>query len=105
MIEMQRYYPEMLHSCYILNTPMFFEAHFETEVCPHLSADTKQKIIITGSNSHEELLASIDVKELPKLYGGNCECEASCVYSDRGPWADMENKIDFRNRPVTEADT
>ena len=105
MIEMQRYYPEMLYSCYIVNAPMFFEAHFETEVCPNLSNDTKAKITVTGSSTHNDLIQNIDPSELPKLYGGNCDCEASCVYSDRGPWADLENKIDFRNRPVTEADT
>jgi hypothetical protein len=26
------------------------------------------------------------------------------VYSDKGVWADTENKIDFRHRPVTEMD-
>jgi len=38
---------------------------------------------------------NVEAEELPKLYGGNCECDATCVYSDRGPWADVENKINF----------
>ena len=29
------------------------------------------------------------------MYGGACDCEATCVYSDKGPWADVENKINF----------
>lgn len=36
------------------------------------------------------------------MYGGICECEATCIYSDRGPWADIENKINYQNKQVTE---
>lgn len=32
------------------------------------------------------------------MYGGNCECDATCIYSDKGPWADVENKINFQHR-------
>jgi len=39
---------------------------------------------------------------LPKLYGGECDCEATCVYSDKGPWADVENKINYQNKMYTE---
>ncbi len=44
----------------------------------------------------------MEVGNLPKLYGGECECEATCVYSDKGPWADVENKINYQNRQVTD---
>jgi len=44
----------------------------------------------------------MEATELPKLYGGKCECEASCVYSDKGPWADVENKINYQNKMYTE---
>jgi len=74
---------------------MFFEAHWDSEIKPHLSAKTCSKIIITGENSHKDLIERVEPSELPKLYGGNCECDATCVYSDRGPWADVENKINF----------
>ena len=36
-------------------------------------------------------------ENLPELYGGTCECEATCIYSDKGPWIDFENTIDYRN--------
>jgi hypothetical protein len=94
----------MLYRCFVVNTPMFFESHFDAEIKCHLSPETVQKISITGTPNTQELLDLFDPNELPKLYGGACECEATCVYSDRGLWADMENKIDFRHRPVTEMD-
>ena len=36
-------------------------------------------------------------ENLPECYGGTCECEATCIYSDKGPWCDFENTIDYRN--------
>ena len=94
----------MLDKCYVVNAPMFFEALFDSEVKPHLSEKTIKKILVTGESSHPELLESVAAEELPAIYGGNCECEATCVYSDRGPWADVENKINFQNIQVTEAE-
>ena len=98
LIEFQRYYPEILDKCYVVNTPMFFEGLFDSEIKPHLSAKTVSKIIVTGESTHKDLLEQIDEYELPKQYGGICECEATCVYSDKGPWADVENKINFQNK-------
>jgi hypothetical protein len=43
-----------------------------------------------------------DLADLPKLYGGSCECEATCVYSDKGPWNDTENRVNYQNKQVTE---
>ena len=102
LIEVQRYYPEMLDSCYFVNTPMFFEGVWESEIKPHLHPKTASKVIITGENSHKDLMDRVDADKLPKIYGGDCECEATCVYSDKGPWADCENKINFQNRYMTE---
>jgi len=55
LIEYQRYYPELLFKCFILNTPMFFEGFWETEVKPHLSPKTISKILITGESSSRDL--------------------------------------------------
>ena len=84
-----------MHKAFILNTPMFFEGFFDSEIKPHLSEGTMQKLVITGESSHKDLQALVESKELPKLYGGECECEATCVYSDRGPWNDVENKVNY----------
>jgi len=43
-----------------------------------------------------------DLSDLPKLYGGSCECEATCVYSDKGPWNDTENRVNYQNKNVTD---
>jgi CRAL/TRIO domain len=102
LIELQRYYPEMLNRCFVLNTPMFFESFWESEIKPHLSPVTVAKVTVTGESSHKDLVEQVDANELPKLYGGVCECEATCVYSDRGPWADVENRINFQNRQFTD---
>lgn len=102
MIEYQRYYPELLDSCYLVNTPMFFEGFWESEIKPHLLEKTAAKVFITGENSYKGLLEKVDADKLPRIYGGACDCEASCVYSDKGPWADIENKINFQNRYMTE---
>jgi hypothetical protein len=32
---------------------------------------------------------------LPSIYGGQCECEATCVYSDKGPWCDIINTVNY----------
>ena len=74
---------------------MFFEGLYDTEIKSYLSEKTVKNIIITGESTHAELQEKVEQGELPALYGGSCECEATCVYSDRGPWADVENKINF----------
>lgn len=51
--------------------------------------------MITGESTHGDIVDKFEPQNLPKLYGGTCECEATCVYSDKGPWADVENKINF----------
>ena len=60
-------------------------------------------MFITGENTHKDLLDNVEEAKLPKLYGGNCECEATCVYSDKGPWAEYENKINFAIRGTSSA--
>ena len=32
VLEVQRFFPSMLHKCYILNTPMFFEGAWDNEL-------------------------------------------------------------------------
>jgi len=95
LIELQRFYPELLYRCFILNAPLFFQPHYENEVLPHLAAKTKDKIFITGESTCKELHEGVDPARLPKEYGGECECEATCIYSEKGPWSDIENKVNY----------
>lgn len=60
LIEFQRYYPELLDKCYIVNTPMFFEGLWESEIKPHLSEKTINKVIITGEYSHKDLQEGVE---------------------------------------------
>jgi hypothetical protein len=52
LIEFQRFYPELMQKCYIVNTPMFFESFWDGEIKPHMSQKTQQKIIMTGEHTH-----------------------------------------------------
>ena len=96
-LEVQRFFPELLHKLYILNTPMFFENAWEGELSACIDKETLQKVYISGDDSHDDLLAEVDEKDLPEIYGGECECEATCVYSDKGPWCDIENTINYKD--------
>lgn len=95
LIELQRFYPELLESCFVVNTPMFFPDIYDSEIKQLLSPETASKVFFTGEQTHKGLLEKIEAGKLPRIYGGNCECDATCVYSDKGPWADVENKINF----------
>jgi|TARA_B110000305_G_C19368274_1_gene603066 hypothetical protein len=54
------------------------------------------KIFISSSGTSDELQEEIDDEELPAIYGGSCECQATCIYSEKGPWSDCENLINFK---------
>ena len=70
-----------------------------------MSTKTAHKVLFTGEHSHPELLARVADVNLPKLYGGLCECKASCIYSDKGPWSDKENTFNFQKIPETTTET
>ena len=55
LIEFQKFYPEMLESAFIVNTPMFFDGIWESEIKPELSAKTISKIHFTGESTHKLL--------------------------------------------------
>jgi len=63
-----------------------------------MSAKTLAKIVITGEATHPDLSKSVQPDKLPRLYGGLCECEATCIYSDKGPWCQVENKVNYQDR-------
>lgn len=61
------------------------------------------KLVISNSDTSEELLKMVDEYELPQIYGGLCNCKATCVYSEKGPWSEVENLINYKN-PVPDSD-
>ena len=54
------------------------------------------KVFISSSCTSDELQEEINDEELPAIYGGSCECQATCIYSEKGPWSDCENLINFK---------
>jgi len=43
------------------------------------------------------MLELIDENDLPDIYGGSCCCKAQCIYSEKGPWSEVENFVDYQN--------
>ena len=41
---------------------------------------------VFGRNYKSYLLEKVDSKNLPKLFGGECECPGGCLFSNAGPW-------------------
>jgi hypothetical protein len=76
---------------------MFFEGIWDEELSQTIEKLTRSKIEISSSNTHDDLLDEVDSYDLPQLYGGQCKCEATCVYSEKGPWTEVENRIDYRD--------
>ena len=94
---MQLFYPEIVHEIYVVNTPMFFDQIWNSELKSIFNNKTQSKIFFTGEKMHKHMLEQIDdLEDFPSIYGGQCECEAQCIYSDVGPWSDCENKIDYQ---------
>jgi len=84
----QDYYPEMLGQMYFINTGFLFSAAWSI-VSVFLDAKTTKKIVMLGSDYLTELKKHIDMDNLPKSLGGNCECKdikGGCFHSDIGPW-------------------
>jgi len=78
-------YPESMGKFYIINAPWAFSAVWSV-IKRWLDEVTVEKIHILGSGYREELLKQIPEENLPKEFGGTCECLGSCSLSDAGPW-------------------
>ena len=85
----QDYYPESLAGCYVLNASLLFRS-FYTTVKVFLDTKTKGKIKVFGTDYKNALLERIDSKNLPKFFGGECECPGGCLFSNAGPWKKPE---------------
>jgi CRAL/TRIO domain len=85
----QNYYPERLGKLYLINAPWGFSGAFNF-VKGFLDPVTVEKIHILGSDYLPKLLAQVPKENLPKQFGGECECECEggCALSDAGPWQD-----------------
>lgn len=80
----QNYYPERLGKMYIINAPWGFAGVFSV-VKRFLDPVTVAKIHVYGSNYQRDLLDQVPAENLPKEFGGKCECAGGCQLSDDGP--------------------
>ncbi|KAI9707118.1 MAG: cytosolic factor, phosphatidylinositol/phosphatidylcholine transfer protein [Candelina mexicana] len=85
----QNYYPERLGKLYLINAPWGFSSAFSV-VKGFLDPVTVNKIHVLGTGYQSELFAQISKENLPKLFGGTCECQGGCAFSDMGPWQDPQ---------------
>ncbi|PWI72047.1 Sec14 cytosolic factor [Purpureocillium lilacinum] len=85
----QNYYPERLGKLYLINAPWGFSTVWSV-VKGWLDPVTVAKINILGSGYQSELLKQVPAENLPKEFGGACECEGGCENSDAGPWHDPQ---------------
>ncbi|TKA74667.1 Sec14 cytosolic factor [Cryomyces minteri] len=85
----QNYYPERLGKLYIINAPWGFSGVFSI-VKKFLDPVTVSKIHVLGSGYEKELLSQVPKENLPKQFGGSCECPGGCQLSDAGPWQDPQ---------------
>ncbi|KAF9731696.1 hypothetical protein PMIN06_012650 [Paraphaeosphaeria minitans] len=83
----QNFYPERLGKMYVINSPWGFSGVWSV-VKRFLDPVTVNKIHILGSGYQKELLAQVPAENLPKLFGGSCDCPGGCELSDAGPWQD-----------------
>ena len=85
------YFPDILGSLYFINTGLIFRGLWST--CKYLyDYRTRNRIKLIGFQYRNELFDKIKEKNLPKFFGGLCNCYPyGCLFSNEGPW--NENKI------------
>ena len=84
-------YPEIMGKFYIINAPWTFSAIWSM-IKVWLDEVTVNKIDIIGTAYKDKLLAQIPVENLPKEFGGSCECVGGCSLSNAGPWEDCQQE-------------
>jgi hypothetical protein len=85
----QNYYPERLGKLFLINAPWGFSTVWGV-VKGWLDPVTVKKINILGSSYQSELKKHIPAENIPKEFGGTCECAGGCENSDAGPWHDPQ---------------
>lgn len=73
----------------MINSPRGFFTVWQV-IKRFLDPVTVEKISILGKDYQPALLAVIPAENLPKRFGGTCECPEGCDLSDAGPWQEIE---------------
>ena len=71
---------------YFVNTSLVFRSIWTP--CKYLyEYDTRERIKLLGFDYKDELLKKIKFEDLPKFFGGFCNCQPyGCIFSNVGPW-------------------
>ncbi|KAK4061679.1 hypothetical protein Purlil1_14238 [Purpureocillium lilacinum] len=85
----KNFYPERLGKLYLINAPWGVSTVWSV-VKGWLDPVPVAKINILGSGYQSQLLKQVPAENLPKEFGGTCECEGGCGNSDAGPWRDPQ---------------
>lgn len=99
----QNRYPEIMGKFYIINAPWAFSAVWSI-IKVWLDEVTVNKIDIIGAAYKDKLLAQIPAENLPKEFGGTCECDGGCSLSDAGPWNGHLEKEQEQEQMETETE-
>lgn len=90
------YYPGIMDSMIFVNTSLVFRSIWAP--CKYLyEYETREKISLLGFDYKNELLKKIDIKNLPKFFGGMCNCQPyGCIFSNVGPWNEQKTEGEKR---------
>ena len=90
------YYPGIMENMYFVNTSMIFRSIWAP--CKYLyENDTRERISLLGFEYKNELLKKIDIENLPKFFGGMCNCKPyGCIFSNIGPWNEPKSEGEKR---------
>ena len=81
-----KYYPGIMEYMYFVNTSLVFRSIWAP--CKYLyEYETRERIKLLGFDYKNELLKKIEFNNLPKFFGGLCNCQPyGCIFSNVGPW-------------------
>jgi plastocyanin len=76
----QKYFPEGLHRCYMVNAPTTVKVGFNM-VKGMLDPDIRKRITFhsAGAGTEKALKEAIGEENLPEFLGGTCRCDGGCV--------------------------
>ena len=67
VLEIQRFFPELLHKVFILNAPMFFENVWDSQLRQSITnaKGFDSKLVISNSDTSDLLSEMVDEHDLP----------------------------------------
>ena len=91
-----KYYPGIMENLIFVNTSLVFRSIWAP--CKYLyEYDTRERIQLLGFDYKKELLKKIKFEDLPKFFGGLCNCQPyGCIFSNVGPWNEVISKGEKR---------